>query len=158
MKTVGILFVLFTTVSLIEIYVFIVAGEFIGVGWTLFAIVLTAFIGAWLVRIQGILTFNRGLSVLSSGTLPAIELIEGLFLLVAAALLITPGFVTDAIGFLCLSPQLRRQFAKLLIPQLSRYFKNRTQKKKGQPNSPNSDTFETDFRNLNDAVSRKSKD
>ena len=94
-------------VPLIEIYLFVGIGGFIGVGWTLFLVVLTAVVGAWLVRIQGLSALKRFRDVASRGELPALQLVEGLFLLVAGALLLTPGFFTDLVGFACLTPPVR---------------------------------------------------
>ena len=94
-------------VPLIEIYLFVWIGGFIGVGWTLFLVVLTAVVGAWLVRIQGLSALKRFRDVASRGELPALQLVEGLFLLVAGALLLTPGFFTDLVGFACLTPPVR---------------------------------------------------
>ena len=94
-------------VPLIEIYLFVGIGGIIGVGWTLFLVVLTAVVGAWLVRIQGLSALKRFREVASRGELPALQLVEGLFLLVAGALLLTPGFFTDLVGFACLTPPVR---------------------------------------------------
>ena len=94
-------------VPLIEIYLFVGIGGFIGVGWTLFLVVLTAVVGAWLVRIQGLSALKRFRDIASRGELPALQLVEGLFLLVAGALLLTPGFFTDLVGFACLTPPVR---------------------------------------------------
>lgn len=102
------LLLLFFLVPLIEIYLLIEIGGVIGVGWTIFCVVFTAVLGAVLVRAQGFSAINRIRSQMDQGQLPAMELFEGLFLLVAGALLLTPGFFTDAIGFICLTPPLRR--------------------------------------------------
>lgn len=86
----------------------VTVGGLIGAGWTVFLVVLTAVIGASLVRSQGINTLARSQDSLARGELPAVELLEGAALLVAGALLLTPGFFTDGIGFLLLVPPLRR--------------------------------------------------
>jgi UPF0716 protein FxsA len=86
----------------------VTVGGLIGAGWTVFLVVLTAVIGASLVRRQGINTLARSQDSLAKGELPAVELLEGAALLVAGALLLTPGFFTDGIGFLLLVPSLRR--------------------------------------------------
>lgn len=86
----------------------VTVGGLIGAGWTVFLVVLTAVIGASLVRSQGINTLARSQDSLAKGELPAVELLEGAALLVAGALLLTPGFFTDGIGFLLLVPPLRR--------------------------------------------------
>jgi UPF0716 protein FxsA len=102
------LFFAFLIVPIVEIYFLITIGSVIGVGLTIALIVLTAMLGALLVRAQGFSTIARVQGQLAKGEIPAVEILEGLFLLVAGALLLTPGFVTDAIGFACLTPPLRR--------------------------------------------------
>lgn len=109
------LFIIFLLVPLLEIYLLLEVGGIIGVGWTIFAVVFTAVLGAALVRMQGFATVNRIRSQIDQGQLPAVELFEGVFLLVAGALLLTPGFFTDAIGFACLTPPFRRAVIHYLI-------------------------------------------
>ena len=82
---------------------------------TVALILLTAFIGAFLVRAQGFSTFARVQTQMAKGEMPAVEILEGLFLLVAGALLLTPGFLTDAIGFACLTPPLRRWLIRKML-------------------------------------------
>ncbi|HSS66397.1 MAG TPA: FxsA family protein [Gammaproteobacteria bacterium] len=102
------LFLLFLTVPLAEIYVLLKVGSVIGALPTVGAVVLTAVIGAALVRVQGFSTLAHIRDSLNRGEVPAVALVEGAFLLVAGALLLTPGFITDAVGFACLCPPLRR--------------------------------------------------
>jgi UPF0716 protein FxsA len=102
------LFAVFLLVPMVEIYLLIKVGSLIGAGWTVFLVVFTAVLGAWLVRAQGVSTFGRVQAMLNRGELPAVEMFEGLFILVAGALLLTPGFFTDAVGFAFLVPPLRR--------------------------------------------------
>jgi len=109
------LFLVFLLVPLFEIYLLLEVGSVIGVGWTIFAVVFTAVLGAALVRHQGFSTINRVRGQLDRGELPAMEIFEGVFLLVAGALLLTPGFFTDAIGFACLTPPFRRGVIHHLI-------------------------------------------
>lgn len=110
-----ILFMLFLVVPLVEIWLLITVGSAIGAGWTVFLVVLTAVIGAVLVRAQGLSTLARSQALLRQGELPAIELLEGAALLVAGALLLTPGFFTDAVGFALLVPWLRRRFIAIIL-------------------------------------------
>ena len=110
-----VLLVLFLTVPLAEIYVFLQVGESIGIGSTIAVVVLTAVTGAALMRAQGLATLMRVQKTMARGGLPATELLEGAFLLVAGALLLTPGFLTDTVGFLCLVPALRRYFIQMLF-------------------------------------------
>ncbi len=102
------LFILFLLVPLVEIYFLIKVGDVIGAGWTIFAVVSTAVIGAGLLRIQGASTLLRAQSNLLKGTLPAMEMMEGFALALSGVLLLTPGFFTDAFGFLLLIPPVRR--------------------------------------------------
>ena len=101
-------FIIFLVVPLIEIYLLIKIGSIVGAGLTVFLVVFTAILGAYLVRAQGFSTLGKVQSQLARAQVPAVEIIEGLFLFVAGALLLTPGFFTDAIGFICLTPPLRR--------------------------------------------------
>ncbi len=102
------LLLLFFTVPLVEIYVLLEVGGMIGVLPTIVLVVLTAVMGAGLIRAQGIATLGRVQQQLERGELPAVGIIEAALLLVAGALMLTPGFVTDTIGFLILVPPLRR--------------------------------------------------
>lgn len=104
------LFLVFLIIPIIEIYLLIKVGGVIGAAWTILLIIGTAVLGAYLLRMQGIATFNRVQSTLQRGEIPAIEMMEGLILLVSGALLLTPGFFTDTLGFLALVPQIRRNF------------------------------------------------
>jgi len=103
-----ILFLLFLTIPMLEIYLLIKVGGVIGAMPTVFMVVFTAVLGAWLLRIQGFSMLARVRTTMAQGGIPAIEMLEGAVLLVSGALLLTPGFFTDAIGFLCLIPSLRR--------------------------------------------------
>jgi UPF0716 protein FxsA len=102
------LFVLFLAVPLVEIYLLIEVGQVIGAPLTILAVVGTALLGAGLVRYQGMVTLAELQGQLLRGELPARTLFEGGCLLVAGALLLTPGFFTDAVGFALLTPPLRR--------------------------------------------------
>ncbi len=102
------LFVIFLVIPIIEIYLLIKVGAVIGALPTVFLVVFTAVLGAYLLRVQGFSTLRRGQAALAHGEIPAIELMEGMVLLVAGALLLTPGFFTDTLGFLALVPPIRR--------------------------------------------------
>jgi UPF0716 protein FxsA len=118
MPTLRLLFILFLLVPLLEIYLLVQVGAVIGAMPTVLLVVGTALLGALLLRYQGIATVLRVRQSLARGELPAMALLEGAVLLVAGALLLTPGFFTDAIGFVCLVPRLRRGLIGVL---LSRY-------------------------------------
>ena len=93
---------------IIEIAVFIALGGEIGIWNTIGLIVITAIIGASLLRNQGLTTLRRAQDSLNRQIFPVTELFDGICLLVAGILLLTPGFVTDSIGFLLFMPPVRR--------------------------------------------------
>ncbi len=109
------LILLFLLVPLGEIWLLIEVGRFAGAGWTIVLVVLTAVMGTALVRVQGLATLQRLRAALAAGELPATELVEGVGILVAGALLLTPGFVTDCAGFALLYPPLRRSLAETVL-------------------------------------------
>jgi len=109
------LILLFIFVPLTEIYLLIQIGTQIGAGPTLGLIILTAIIGAYLLRIQGLITLTKIRQSMDQGELPAGSLIEGLILLIAGMLLLTPGFFTDVLGFVCLIPRIRQGLVNLLV-------------------------------------------
>lgn len=109
------LFALFVVIPLVEIYLLIKIGSIVGAGTTIFLVVFTALLGAFLVRSQGISTLIRAQAQLAKAQLPAVEMLEGLCLFIAGALLLTPGFFTDTIGFALLIPRLRRGIIRRLI-------------------------------------------
>jgi len=102
------LFLFFLIVPLVEIYFLIEVGDVIGAGFTVFMVVLTALIGAALVRYQGFTTLARAQAEMLNSRMPALEVVEGALILLAGALLFIPGFVTDTLGFLLLIPPLRQ--------------------------------------------------
>jgi len=106
---------LFLVVPIIEIYLLIQVGTVIGALPTILLVVATAVIGAYLLRQQGLSTLARFQKNMSTGVVPAREMIEGVLLLIGGALLMTPGFFTDAMGFMCLVPFTRRFLVDQLI-------------------------------------------
>lgn len=115
-----ILFLLFVIIPLLEITAFIKIGEAIGVLPTLLGCVVTAMMGAFLVRLQGFDVLRRGQEVIARGDLPVDELAHGVMILVAGVLLMTPGYVTDSMGFLLLVPPIRRAGARAGIGWLAK--------------------------------------
>lgn len=115
MKAIQILFAFFLIVPFIEIYLLLQVGGLIGAFPTIFMVVFTAVLGAWLLRRQGFATWQRLQANLQQGQIPAYEMIEGPILLVGGALLLTPGFFTDLLGFICLIPACRQRIARYLI-------------------------------------------
>jgi UPF0716 protein FxsA len=106
---------LFIAVPIAEIWVLIEVGTVIGPVPTVALVVLTAVVGAALMRMQGVRTLARVQRSIAAGEVPAIEMMEGAFILVAGALLLTPGFVTDTLGFACLIPPLRLRIIHAVI-------------------------------------------
>lgn len=107
-----ILFLFFLAVPLLEIYLLIEIGSVIGAIPTVFMVVFTAVLGAMLLQAQGISTLRRVQEATARGEVPAVEMLEGFFLIIGGILLLTPGFFTDIIGFLCLVTPLRRALIK----------------------------------------------
>ena len=106
------LFILF--VPLIEIYLFIQIGGQIGAFNTILIILLTAVVGIYFVRLQGLNTLRSGVTQLYRNQIPIYEMISGAALAVAALLLIVPGFATDVLGFLIVLPFTRNLIFKYL--------------------------------------------
>jgi len=108
----------FLLVPLVEIYFLIKVGGWIGALPTVALVVLTAVLGAALARQQGLATLQRLQQTLGRGEAPALEMIEGVLLLVGALLLLTPGFFTDLAGFACLFPLSRRWLALRVVKRM----------------------------------------
>ncbi len=115
MPILTIFFILFISIPLIEIFLFIQVGSVIGAWSTIAFVFLTAILGAFLLRQQGLHTLARGRAAMDRNQLPARELLEGMILVITGALLLTPGFFTDAIGFLCLVPMVRSKLVDHMI-------------------------------------------
>lgn len=115
MKIFQTLFLVVLLIPFAEIYLLIQVGGVIGAFPTILLVVFTAVLGAWLLRQQGFATFHRFQESLAQGVIPAYEMVEGPIILVGGALLLTPGFITDMIGFACLIPSLRRKIAQYVI-------------------------------------------
>lgn len=115
MNPAALLFTFFFLVPLGEIYLLIKVGGLIGAMPTIGLVILTAALGAWMLRRQGFATLRRAQAALEQGILPARELLEGVILLIGGALLLTPGFITDILGFACLFPPTRLWLINQLI-------------------------------------------
>ncbi len=105
-------------VPIVEIAVFIELGGFLGLWPTIGTVILTAMVGSVLLRLQGLSTLNRVMQSVEQGRFPLAEVFDGLCLLVAGALLLTPGFVTDAVGLLLFVPVFRAFLGRLLAQYL----------------------------------------
>lgn len=105
----------FIILPILELAVLIEVGSAIGVLYTIGLVFLTAIIGAALLRSQGLATLLRANERMQSGQIPAREVCEGFILAVGGALLLTPGFITDAIGFFCLLPGSRHWLVNRML-------------------------------------------
>ncbi len=113
-----ILFLCFLLIPIIEITLLIKVGGYIGALNTAFIVVLTAIIGSMMLKRQGFATLSRAREKLNQGQIPLQEMMEGICLAVGGALLITPGFVTDIVGFTLLLPYARKWLAISLSKHL----------------------------------------
>ncbi|MDX1438640.1 MAG: FxsA family protein [Rubricoccaceae bacterium] len=116
----GRLFALFLIVPILELVLLIQIGEWIGFWPTIGLIVLTAAVGSWLARREGWNAFRRFQQKLSTGGVPGREITDGLIILVSGALLLTPGIITDAVGFLGLLPPSRTLIRKQIEKRFQR--------------------------------------
>jgi UPF0716 protein FxsA len=101
------LFVLFIIIPIIEITVIMQVGELLGLWPTVAIVILSAWLGAKYVRLQGLTTLQSVQTKMAQGEMPSGEIVTGLMLLVAGVLLVTPGFVTDIFGLSLLIPSVR---------------------------------------------------
>lgn len=115
--TTWVLFIAFVVVPLVEIYVLIQVGQVIGPWWTILLLVLDSILGTWLIRREGSRTWQALRQALQTGRMPARELADGALILVGGTLMLTPGFVTDALGILLILP-VTRPFARRLLTRL----------------------------------------
>ncbi|MDF1741503.1 MAG: FxsA family protein [Verrucomicrobiales bacterium] len=108
------LLLLFIGIPVVELFLFMVLGSKIGIPLTLLIIIVTGALGAHLTRSQGMQALNKYKAATAQGKLPHEEVLDGLMILVAGAVLLTPGFLTDAIGFSLLVPSIRDSVRKVL--------------------------------------------
>lgn len=130
------LLILFIGIPVAEIALFIELGGRIGLGWTLLSIIATAMIGTVLVRQQGLQTLARARAHMARDELPVNELIAGVCILVAGALLLTPGFLTDALGFVLLVPPFRTALANAVISRMKNSSRFRMHRQQSRSQSP----------------------
>lgn len=107
------LFLIFVLVPVIELTLLIEIGSVIGTMNTIAIILLTAVIGAYMVKLEGLGVMSRIQQNMNEGVFPAEELINGMMILIAGVLLLTPGFFTDVIGFLMVFPVTRNIIKKI---------------------------------------------
>ena len=108
------LFLAFTLVPFIEIYLLIKIGGQVGAFNTILIVILTGLLGASLARLEGIKTMTKVRESLNRGELPAEEMLDAMLIFVAGVVLLTPGFLTDLTGLALLVPKLRYWFKRWL--------------------------------------------
>ena len=120
------LFPIFVVVTLAEIFVLVSVGQAIGGLSTVLLVIITAFIGSSLLRSQGWSTMAKAQQSIAEGRAPAMEMLEGVVIVVSGILLLTPGFLTDTLGLLGLMPWSRTYFINhFLEKNAERGFKSR---------------------------------
>jgi UPF0716 protein FxsA len=120
------LFLAFTIIPIIEIYLLIEIGSMFGALTAVTLVILTGFLGAFLARMQGLQTLYRIQESLREGRMPSGELLDALLIVIAGLVLLTPGFLTDSAGFLLLIPATRNFIKYWLRRQIElRYMSNR---------------------------------
>ena len=120
------LFLAFTIIPIIEIYLLIEIGSMFGALTAVSLVILTGFLGAFLARMQGLQTLYQIQESLREGKMPSGELLDALLIVIAGLVLLTPGFLTDSAGFLLLIPATRNSIKYWLRRQIElRYMSNR---------------------------------
>lgn len=117
---VGVLVVLFLLVPLAELYVIIQVGQAFGALNTIALLILISAIGAWLVKREGMSVWRRFQRQIESGAVPGKEIADGVMVLFAGALLISPGFLSDILGIALLLPPVRAALRGVLMRQAAR--------------------------------------
>jgi UPF0716 protein FxsA len=107
-------------VPIVEIYVLLQVGQLLGVLPTVVLLVVMSLLGAWLLRREGARTWRAFREALARGRLPAAEVADGALVILGGALLLTPGFATDAVGLLCVLPPTRAVLRRLLTQLVAR--------------------------------------
>lgn len=111
---VRLLMLLIIVIPALEIGLFILSGKTIGTVSTILIIILTGVIGAWLAKKQGLEAMRNAQQQMQYGQIPGNAIIDGLCILIGGLLLLTPGFITDTVGFLLLIPLTRNKIKPLL--------------------------------------------
>lgn len=115
MKLFRYLAVLFIVIPIIEIYLFVQMGNFIGYLPSIALLILMAIFGTYLLRTQSAITISRLQQMIQQGELPTTALLEAILLLLSGVLLLAPGFFTDILGLLCLIPWTRKGIVQLIL-------------------------------------------
>lgn len=108
------LFLCFTLIPVIELYLLIKVGTVLGGINTILLVIISGFLGAWLARLEGMNTLIKLRANLQQGLMPAEELLDAVIIFIAGVVLITPGFITDIMGLLLLWPVTRNRLKRFL--------------------------------------------
>lgn len=119
-----ILILLLIVVPALEIWILVLSGQIFGVLQTVLLVILTGVLGAWLAKKEGIQTLRLAQLQLQQGEIPSGVLLDGLCILIGGVVLLTPGFITDTIGFFLLIPLTRSTIKAALSKWFSRLIKN----------------------------------
>ena len=103
----GALALLFVVVPFVELFILIRVGQEVGAVPTILTLIAVSVLGAWLVKREGLGVLRRARARVDAGEVPGVELVDGVLILFAGALLLTPGFLTDVVGILLLVPPVR---------------------------------------------------
>ncbi len=147
------IFSLFVVMTLVEIYVLVTVGEAIGGFSTVLLVVVTALIGSTLLKQQGWSVMAKAQQSIDNDQTPAFEMLEGVVILVSGVLLLTPGFITDAVGLLGLMPWSRGYFidqflsknAQKIFTKKNTVFIHRNRQQNSHQKETKKDTIEGEF-------------
>ena len=126
------LLLLFILAPLIELLLLLEVGERFGAMNTILVVIITGILGACLTKMQGFNIIFKIRHQLQNNQFPGDSLLEGVIILVGGLTLLTPGFITDTLGFLCLIPTSRQLFLKLIKREISNRFTQTTAQNRGQ--------------------------
>ncbi len=130
------LFLLFTTIPLLELWLLLELGKIMGPVPTIALVIGTGILGAALAKSEGLRTFRRVQEDLATGRLPKDAMLDGLLILIAGAVLLTPGILTDFLGFFLLIPWGRALVRVLIVSRMSLSFTQNVQFHSSSPFSP----------------------
>ncbi|MGY2874795.1 UPF0716 protein FxsA [Marmoricola sp. URHA0025 HA25] len=116
----ALVFIAFLLVPIIEIYVLIQVGQVIGAWWTVLLLIADSIFGSWLLRREGTRAWRALQTALTEGRMPARELADAALIVFGGTLMITPGFVTDAVGLVAILPFTRPLARRVLTAVVSR--------------------------------------
>ncbi|RQD61866.1 MAG: FxsA family protein [Desulfonatronovibrio sp. MSAO_Bac4] len=117
------IFAAFVIIPVLEIYIIIKIGSYIGAGWTVFLVIGTAFLGALLAKMQGAQTMFKMRENMQRGIPPTNDILDAFLIFAAGLVFLTPGFLTDIMGVLVLFPPTRQPIKFWLIKKLDQWMR-----------------------------------